>query len=79
LAILLIIGALVIFALWLIGLAARAAGYRIEYGSKKNASHTLSVISLARSWIRECGQNCRLTRQQLKIALTELGSQVRNL
>lgn len=79
LAILLIVGALIIFALWLIGLSARAAGYCIEYGSKKKAPFTLSVISLARSWIRECGRNCRLTRQQLGNALTELRSQVRNL
>lgn len=79
LAILLIIGALLIFALWLIGLTARAIGYRIEYGSKKNAPQTLSIISLARSWLRECGQNCRLTRHQMKIALTELRLQVRNL
>lgn len=79
LAILLIIGALIIFALWLIGLAARAADYRIEYGSKKNAPCTLSVISLARSWIRECGQHCRLTRHQIEIALDELRTQVRHL
>jgi hypothetical protein len=79
LAILLVIGALVIFALWLIGLSARAADYRIEYGSKKNAPHTLSIISLARSWLRECGQTCRLTRHQLDIAIAELRSQVRNL
>ncbi|MDQ2820079.1 MAG: transposase [Pseudomonadota bacterium] len=79
LAILLVIGALIIFALWLIGLAARAAGYRVEYGSKKNARCTLSVISLARSWIREWGKKCQLTRHQIKIALDELRSQVRHL
>lgn len=79
LAVLLIIGALAIFALWLIGLAARAAGYRIEYGSKKKAPHTLSVISLARSWLREKACSHALTQHQTRWALADLCSQVRNL
>lgn len=78
LAILLAIGALIIFALWIIGLTARAAGYRVEYGSKKKAPYTLSIISLARSWLRECGQNCRLTRHRIEIALAELRSLIRH-
>lgn len=79
LAILLIIAALVIYALWIIGLAARATGYRIEYGSKKKKLRTLSVISLARCWLRELGKKCSLTRRQLQCALDDLRSQVRNL
>jgi hypothetical protein len=79
LAVLLVLGALAIYALWLIGLAARAADYRIEYGSKKNAPHTLSVISLARWWLRECGQIYSMARRQIRYALAELCSKVRQI
>lgn len=75
LAILLLIGALLGFALWLIGLAARATGYAVHYGSKKNAPTTLSILSLARRWL--LGKNSRaLTRRQILDALTELRSMV---
>jgi hypothetical protein len=47
LAILLLIGALTWYALWLIGVAIRTSGYRIEFDSK-TAAQVLSVISLAR-------------------------------
>jgi hypothetical protein len=53
LAVLLLIGALAAYALWLIGLAAQRTGYRVAYGSKKKAANTLSIISLAKSWISE--------------------------
>jgi hypothetical protein len=53
LAILLLIGALACYALWLIGLALRSSGYRIEFGSRKKAAKALSVISLARWWMAE--------------------------
>jgi hypothetical protein len=79
LAVLLVLGALAIYALWLIGLAASAAGYRIEYGSKKKAPHTLSIISLARCWLRECGLICLMTRSQIRCALVELCSKVRQI
>jgi hypothetical protein len=79
LAVLLVLGALAIYALWLIGLAASAADYRIEYGSKKKAPHTLSIISLARCWLRECGQICSITRSQIRCALAELCSKVRQI
>lgn len=79
LAVLLIIAALVIYALWIIGLAARTTGYRIEYGSKKKKPYTLSVISLARCWLQEFGKQCALSRPQIRRALDELRSQVRNL
>ena len=79
LAVLLVIGALATYALWLIGLAAHAAGYCIEYGSKKKAPLTLSVISLARWWLRECGHRIAMTRHQIRCALAELRSKVRNI
>lgn len=41
------------YALWLIGLALRSNGYRIEFGSRKKAAIALSVISLARWWAAE--------------------------
>ena len=53
LAILLLLGALITYVLWLIGLAAARTGYQIRYGSKKKAATTLSVISLARHWLNE--------------------------
>ncbi len=53
LASLLLIGALACYALWLIAIAVRASGYRIEFGSRKKAAYTLSLISLARWWVSE--------------------------
>jgi hypothetical protein len=74
LGILLLIGTLVSYALWLIGLAARQSGYWIGYGSKKNAATTVSVLSLARHWLAENGRS--LTKSQLVQALLELRSMV---
>lgn len=74
LGILLLIGALVSYALWLIGLAARQSGYWIGYGSKKNAPTTVSVLSLARHWLAE--KRSSLTKSQLEQALLELRSMV---
>ena len=73
LAILLLIAALLGFALWLIGLAARRNGYWIGYGSRKKASTTLSILSLARHWILETNQK-NLLRRQLDDAVIELTS-----
>lgn len=53
LAILLMIGALAMFALWLIGLIAQARGCQVSFGSRAKAASTLSVISLARWWLAE--------------------------
>jgi len=53
LTILLLVGTLATFALWLIGLAAQHTGYKVVYGSKKKATNALSIISLAKSWIKE--------------------------
>jgi hypothetical protein len=75
LGILLLIAALACFALWLIGLAARASGYRIEFGSRKKAAKALSIISLARWWVLE-NQTIILSRRQINGALTLLCSMV---
>lgn len=73
LAILLLIAALLAYSLWLIGLAVRKIGYRIEYGSKNKAASTLSILSLARHWARE-NHTRKLPQKQLKDALIELTS-----
>jgi hypothetical protein len=70
---LLLIAALACFALWLIGLAVRSSGYRIEFGSRKKAAKALSIISLARWWIAE-NKTTRLSRRQINDALTLLCS-----
>ena len=71
LATLLLLGALACYALWLIGLAIRSSGYRIEFGSRKKAATALSVISLARWWMVE-KQTAKLSQRQLKTALALL-------
>lgn len=73
LAALLLIAALLGFTLWLIGLAARRSGYYIEYGSRKKAATTLSILSLARHWLLETKSKIP-TRRQLDDALIELAS-----
>jgi len=52
-SILLLIGALAIYALWIIGLTAQHHGFKIQYGSRQKAKQTLSILSLAQWWIRE--------------------------
>jgi hypothetical protein len=76
LAVLLLIGALLTYALWLIGLAARSSGFNIAYGSKAKSGTTLSILSLATHWLDE-RQRPRITRCQLNDALIELISMVR--
>jgi hypothetical protein len=73
LGILLLIAALACHALWLIGLAVRSSGYRIEFGSRKKAAKALSIISLARWWMAE-NETIRLSRRQLNDALILLCS-----
>ncbi len=75
LAILLLIASLLGFALWLIGLAARAAGYTVQYGSAKKAANTLSILSLAQHWLLEMKQHF-LSRRQIDDALIELATMV---
>jgi hypothetical protein len=72
---LLLIAALLSFALWIIGLAARASGYDIRYGSRKKAASTLSILSLARHWLQD--PNTRsLSPHRLDQALIELTSMI---
>lgn len=71
LSILLLIAALLSFALWLVGLVARREGYAIEYGSRKKAATTLSILSLARHWLLEMNSKAP-SRRQLDEASAEL-------
>ncbi len=74
LAILLLIGALAIFALWLIGLVAQARGYQVNFGSRARAAATLSIISLARWWLEEPAHRTIHFRKREEItALEALG------
>ncbi|MES3024946.1 MAG: hypothetical protein V4857_25520 [Pseudomonadota bacterium] len=66
-------GALRCLALWLIGLAARRNGYEVQYGSRKKAATTLSILSLARDWLNEFSSEAP-RRRQLNEALIELAS-----
>lgn len=72
-SILLLIGALLSLALWLIGLAVRRNGYEVRYGSRKKAATTLSILSLARDWLNESNSKAP-PRRQLNEALIELAS-----
>ncbi len=72
---LLLIGALITYSLWLIGLAAGQRGYRVAYGSKKKAGATLSVISLAQQCINE-GKRLFRSKRQFAEALDELANMV---
>lgn len=74
-AVLLLIAALLGFALWLIGLAVRNVGYCVQYGSRKKAATTLSILSLARHWLLELHSEA-LSRRQLDQASFELTSMV---
>lgn len=75
LSILLLIAALLSYALWLIGLSARKNGFKIGYGSKKKALTTLSILSLAQLWITEMKPRLLSTRQ-INAASIELASMV---
>lgn len=64
LAILLLIGAMAMFALWLIGLAAQARGYWVNFGSSTRMGSTLSIISLARWWLEDAAHRATRFRKQ---------------
>lgn len=70
LAVLLLLGALISYALWLIGLAAASAGYQVSYGSKTKAGSTLSILTLARQYLIDLRP--RLSPSAFKAALLEL-------
>lgn len=72
-AMLLLIGALASYALWIIGLAKRRSDPVINYGNAKQSAPTLSVVGLAMFWLDQ-NRNLKITRSQLAIALGELRS-----
>lgn len=75
LAILLLLGALITYVLWLVGLAAIEHGYRVCYGSKKKATTTLSIVSLAQNWLNEWYRPSP-SKHQLAEALCKLATMV---
>ena len=75
LATLLLIAALLSFALWIIGIVAQSRGYRLCYGSKPKAAKTVSIVSLARQWLADVRYR-KLTHRQLCEAMQELVSRV---
>lgn len=70
-----LIGALLTYALWLIGLALRRAGHNVGYGSPTKAATTLSILSLAIYWMGQ-PKMPPITRRQLTEALAEFISMV---
>lgn len=78
LTMLLLIAALSTYALWLIGLAARANGFDVPYASNRTATNTLSLLSLARVWIHEPG-TVSLSMQSIRAAWDELLQLAKNL
>ena len=72
-AMLLLIGALASYALWIIGLVKRRSAPAIRYGSAKQAVPTLSVVALAMFWLDQ-DRHLTVTRSQLNTALGELRS-----
>lgn len=72
-AMLLLIGALASYALWIIGLIMRSAGLSIKYGNSKKHTPTLSIVALAMFWLDQKYQ-LKITRSQLARACKELTS-----
>jgi hypothetical protein len=70
-----LIGALLTYAMWLIGLAMFRAGHQVQYGSRAKAATTLSVLSLAAYWLGQ-RRPPPITCSQLIEALAELTSMV---
>lgn len=70
-----LIGALLTYALWLIGLALRRAGHNVGYGSRVKAATTLSILSLASYWLGQ-PKIPPITKRQLIEALAEFISMV---
>ena len=75
LAVLCLIGALLAYAMWLIGIAMRRAGHQVSYGSRSKASATLSVLPLAAYWLDQ-PEPPPITCRQLVDAFNEFISMV---
>lgn len=76
-AMLLLIGALASYALWIIGLAMYRNGAAIEYGSASKSETTISIVGLARVWL-DYNRNLELTQSELAISLDELRALIAN-
>lgn len=72
-AMLLLIGALASYTLWIVGLTMRRCGPVIKYGNAKQATPTLSVVGLATFWLNQ-RRPLTFTRRQLAITLADLRS-----
>ena len=75
LEVLLMLGALISYALWLIGLAAASAGYHINYGNTKKSGPTLSILTLARHYLADCVRP-QLDRHAFQLARLTLNNLV---
>lgn len=70
-AMLLLIGALATYALWIIGLIMRSERPRIGYGNPKKSTATLSVVALAMFWLDQ-QPHLKITRSEIAKAYSEL-------
>ena len=75
LGILILIAALVTYALWIIGLALLRTGYAVGYGSRAKASSTMSILSLATYWLSS-PEPPNIVESALKKSINELASMV---
>lgn len=76
-AMLLLIGALATYALWIIGLTMERDGAAIRYGSTKKSETTLSIVGLAMFWL-DHDPHLKISRSQLATSLGELRSLIEN-
>lgn len=74
-AALLLIAALLAYALWLIGMVALEHGYSIQYGGKTKAAKTVSILTLARHWLNE--HRRPLYKSQIDHALNSLRKMIK--
>lgn len=72
-AMLLLIGALASYALWIIGLTMGRDGAAIHYGSAMKSQSTMSIVGLAMFWL-DHDPHLKISRRQLATSLDELRS-----
>ena len=72
-AMLLLIGALASYALWLVGLAMHRNGAAVRYGSASKSETTTSIVRLAMVWL-EYNRHLELSRSEVDTSLDELRS-----
>ena len=77
LAMLLLIGALASYSLWIIGLTMDRDGAAIRYGSAKKSGTTMSIVGLAMFWL-DHDPHLKISRSQLATSLGELRSLIAN-